>query len=619
MKKATKFLFALAVCFAIPAAPAFADGATSTVPVHLEIETATTTIFNGAVDAAPCPESPGSATTTLNGFCLFDDAGVPVDTTWYSWGVLINSIGGDSMAGHYWGFFVNGDYSQVGVSDYLLQPNGDILWALGIQPLKVSVSTTSPAVGDTVTVTVTGFDDVNTYSFAPVAGAALEGLATTTDADGVAAFVATSTDPVSFTVSANGFLTSAPITITAVAAPAAPPTPPASGGGSGGGIVSHYQLNAGNALAYLAGAQHADGSFDAPFLSDWAALAFASADAGPAKDSLRNYMLTAAPALSSVTDYERHAMALEALGINPYSGTGTDYIQPIVNAFDGTQVGDASLDNDDIFALFPLLSAGYGTGDGIIQKTVAFILSRQGADGSWNGSVDVTAAAVQALAQANSLPDVPAAMTKAENYLHAQQKSDGGFGNSFSTSWALQAIAALGESAGAWGAYTFTPQDYLAAVQQSDGGVEPTSSTAQTRVWATEYAIPASLGKAWPALLQSFSRPAPSSTGGNSTVVVPLPASATSTLPVATSTPAIATSTPPGEVLGTSTPILSPPVQSTTTAATPTAHRIKTKIKTTLPSAAVALQPAAATNAPAGNFFSTLWSSLVSFIIHLLY
>ena len=63
----------------------------------------------------------------------------------------------------------------------------------------------------------------------------------------------------------------------------------------------------------------------------------------------------------SVTDYERHAMALMTLGINPYNGTSVNYIQKIVDSFDGNQIGDPSLINDDVFAIFPLVKSGYSS------------------------------------------------------------------------------------------------------------------------------------------------------------------------------------------------------------------------------------------------------------------
>ncbi|MBI4065912.1 hypothetical protein HY412_01835 [Candidatus Kaiserbacteria bacterium] len=361
------------------------------------------------------------------------------------------------------------------------------------------------------------------------------------------------------------------------------PPPPSSGGASSGGIPNS-QLNVTDALAYLASKQREDGSFGSPFLSDWVALAFAAADTRDAKTKLVEYMRTTAPTLSSVTDYERHAMALLALGIDPYSGTSVDYITPIVQAFDGRQIGDASLDNDDIFALFPLLHAGYRAGDTIIQKTTEFILSRQGQNGSWDGSADMTAAAIQALVQVRMLPDVSLSLIRAEGYLRGERPDD----NSFSTSWVRQAISALSWTPSDWMPNFFTKDDRLAELQQSDGGVEPELSDTQTRVWATAYAIPAALGKSWPMLLQSFSKPTTISTSS----AIQITQATTTSTTTATTT---ATTTSLAQIARNTNPKIKTPITATTT-----------------------LQLASVASAPASGFFTHLWSVIASFFINLL-
>ena len=379
---------------------------------------------------------------------------------------------------------------------------------------------------------------------------------------------------------------------------------PAPSGGGGGGI-SHTSFNVSAALSYLSSKQNPDGSFASSMLTDWAALAFAASDPGTAKTNLKNYLLTASPSLSAVTDYERHALALMALGINPYSGTPTDYISPIVSAFDGTQIGNASLDNDDIFALFPLLRAGYTSSDDIIQKTVAFIIAAQQSNGSWDASPDVTAAAVQALSPVASLPGVSAALTNAKSYLHTQQQNNGGFGsgqgNSFSTSWALQAIAAFGEQQSAWAPIGYYPTDYLGGLQQSDGGVEPRSTDAQTRIWATEYAIPGALGKTWDSLLTSFAKPAAAGSGGNVATAVATSTSATSTVLIATSTPQTATTTPLTATSTLPTATSTTPIATTTVPITqPTTQTpVVARATSVTPAPAPSISPAAATTSDA--------------------
>ena len=47
-------------------------------------------------------------------------------------------------------------------------------------------------------------------------------------------------------------------------------------------------------------------------------------------------------------------MALMSLGLDPYNTNGENYINKIISGFDRKQFGDASVDNDDIFALITL-------------------------------------------------------------------------------------------------------------------------------------------------------------------------------------------------------------------------------------------------------------------------
>ena len=186
-------------------------------------------------------------------------------------------------------------------------------------------------------------------------------------------------------------------------------------------------------------------------------------------------------------------MALQALGIDPYQGTKTNYIAQILKEFDGEQFGDANLVNDDIFALMVLSKAGYHPWDEVIQKTAIFILSWQKENGSWD-SVDLTAAAVQALKLANTGEE---ALLKARAYLLGKQEQPESFGNVYATSWALQALAALKEPFNA---------SLLASYQALDGGSQEGESI-ENRIWATSYAIPAALGKDWGKVLVAFAKP----------------------------------------------------------------------------------------------------------------
>lgn len=629
-----KFLFVL--LFAATPTFAFAE-ATSTATIT--IRDGTITAFTGTVELAtsttlPVDIAPTNSTTTVTvpansllATLIALDATTTdfniTDLAYFSSfnSFLINCIeipDASTTDCFNWTYAVNGAFPQVGVDHQTLH-DADVVYLFFGPPRQTVLSTTTAVIDESFTATAQQYD-LQSGSYVGAQGLTIgvgtsnpdfsftELATSTSGANGEAIFTLNTTGAFAVGIQEDFYFPTASITVTdapATTTETTPEPPPVqSSGGGGGGSISHYQLNIPAALAYLASKQHADGSFDAPFLTDWASLAFAAQDPGVAKTSLQNYLVSAPLALSSVTDYERHATALLALGINPYSGTSVDYITPIVNAFDGTQIGDVSLDNDDIFALFPLLHAGYNTSDSLIQKTVTFILSRQETSGAWDASVDITAAAIQALTEVDSLLEVSAAIERAKAYLHSQQNPDGGWGNSFSTSWALQAIAALNESPTNWAPSGYNPNDYLAGLQQSDGGIEPTTETSQTRVWATEYAIPASLGKTWASLLQSFPMPVSGSVSDSSDAPAVSTDVATSTPLVATSTPATATSTAPALSI----------TQSTTTVSTTPSRVIKPKIKTLSKTpASTTPQLAAVVSAPASGFFNHLWDTIASF------
>src|SRR3989344_5347325 len=442
----------------------------------------------------------------------------------------------------------NNLYAQVGMDKYVVDDGDAVYVFFRSDPLvQLELSDNEVEVGESFTVTAQTFNPA-TGIFGPAAGQILGAVQTdeffnttefatsTANGAGTATLSVSTAGDYDVGMKEVGYYPTLALSVIE-------PVEESSGGGGGTTNTTTPQFSVPRALAYLSALQATDGSIANPLVSDWAALAFAASDPGIAKSKLRNYLLASSATPSSVTDYERRAMALMALGINPYNGTSRDYITPIVNAFDGTQIGSASLVNDDVFAIFPLLRAGYSTSDTIIQKTAAFIVSKQLSNGSWENSVDFTAATVQALAELTSQPGVSDALTNAKSYLHTQQQTNGGFGNNFSTSWTLQAIAGFGESDSSWTVNGKTGLDLLATLQQADGGVDLTSVSAENRMWATTYAIPAALGKTWISLLSDFSKPTAPSVIPE-VVATTTPAVATTTLAIASSTPPIATSTP---------------------------------------------------------------------------
>ncbi|MBV9159663.1 MAG: DUF4430 domain-containing protein [Candidatus Kaiserbacteria bacterium] len=614
-------LGSLVLCFLLTGV-AFADDATSTPDaatstpiapdtVTLTIRDGSNTAFSGTADLPATTSADASITPTSGGSAVsvparsllavlssLDSSSSAFDITDLSYfssfnSFLINCIAVPSGATpdcFDWTYAVNGAFPQVG-ADHTTLNNGDVIYVFFGPQRKAVLASSTVESGTPFTVTAESYD-LASGNYVPLPGVTL-GVGTSNpdfSFTELATGVADQNGETILTVNATGtyqvgikedfYFPNTPLTVTdhaSVATSTASSTPVGASSGSGGGIFKPV-FNVAAALQFLASAQNADGSFADDRLTDWAALTFAAGDPGAAKTKLHSYIASASPALSSPTDFERHAMALEALGINPYTGGDKDYIAPIVAAFDGTKINGAPV-NGDIFALFPLMHAGYSANDAVIQKLTAYIVAQQAANGSWMDP-DTTSAGIQALSLVRSQPGVSDALNKASTYLHNQQKSDGGFsvdGTSFSTSWAAQAIAALGD--GNWNVNGNGTGDALAAGQQSDGGMENTSGAQATRVWATEYAVPGALGRTWDSLLASFTQPAGGNSAPNSTTYAEASSTAASTITIATTTPIVATSTP---VLATSTPptATSTPVEvitivPTTTAPAPKPHSIK--------------------------------------------
>ena len=426
-----------------------------------------------------------------------------------------------------WQYAVGDAYPSVGMDQFTLH-DGDNLFIYFGSPRRTTLSTSTILAGESVTATAESYAPASD-SYAPAAGVTLGVtqanpddpytpfvIATSTaDAAGQAIFTLSATGTYAVGIADDYFYPSATLTVIDAAAkePESPESPSAeaprrSGGGGGSSAPAHAEVDIPATISFLSLNQNPDGSFATPLLTDWAAIAFAATpeyESGEMK--LHRYLTETSGGLSSLTDYERHAIALLALGVNPYTDTGVDYIAKILAHFDGTQFGDPALVNDDIFAIIPLTKAGYGVHDDVIAATTAFILSKQKSDGSWD-SVDLTAAAIQALSPIRSLPGVENSITNALSFLRTKQQTDGGFGNSFSTSWALQAISTQSNDATAWQPAGKNPEDYLASLQSSDGGIESPSTDARTRTWASAYAIPAALRKPWHMILREFPRPA---------------------------------------------------------------------------------------------------------------
>ncbi len=300
-------------------------------------------------------------------------------------------------------------------------------------------------------------------------------------------------------------------------------TPPAqvsggSVGGNGGGLLiqnpipvteevqtEKVKFNSKKAFEFIISQQEENGSFGEDLYTDWVALALASGNHQDQTIKLIKYFGESKTTGNLLTDYERHSMALMALGLNPYSVNGENYIGKIIDSFDGKQFGDINEDNDDIFALIVLQNAGYVKDEDIIKDTIAYILSKQKENGSWDENVDMTGASMEALTFFSQDEGVKNALMRAKEFLKQNQKDTGGWGNVSSTAWAIEGILGLGEKPEDWIKSENIPLDYLALNQDTDGGMK--NGDIKSKLWETAYTVTALSGKTWNQIMQKFEKP----------------------------------------------------------------------------------------------------------------
>lgn len=426
---------------------------------------------------------------------------------------IVNCIEADTFenACGQWQYVINGEYPFTGIDKYVLE-DGDSIYLYFGSPRRVTLSDSEVLANEEFTATAESYDP-QTNNYSPLSGYTIgvtqpnpatpwsptELLKKGVDENGQAIFSLSATGTYDIGLQEDFYYPSTSLNVVEQGEE--------DSGGTAGESPTNDTFDTEAAFAFLTGLQNTDGSFDSELATDWGAFAFMSGGApSAAKAALKEFLKTDSPRLSVVADYERHAMALMAFNINPYTGGPEDYISPIVAEFDGEQIGDSGLVNDDVFALFPLLNAGYDKDDEIIKKTVEFILSEQQSGGAWESSVDMTAAAIQALSLVRSLPGVPEALTEAEGYLRGKQQGDAGFENAFSTSWVLMAIDALGDSPSDWSVGGETPKTFLASLQEEDGGLITSPDDSDTRAWALAYVIPAMKGETWSSMLHDFKK-----------------------------------------------------------------------------------------------------------------
>jgi len=425
--------------------------------VHLDIETDTGSIYNQNISVQPC-DSENTGTMETTAYCALSQSGIASDWS----GLWVNSING----------IVNN------------ANNNGVYWMW-----LVNLNTNNP------------YSDFTCHQDAPYGCSAKQYILNPNDN---ILFYYNINPPTPTTAPASGggpLLTSADIPPIATLAPIIKPI-----------------FDTKKAFDFLIAQQKSDGSFGEDLYTDWVALALASGNYQDQVIKLVKYFGESKTTGTLLTDYERHAIALMALGLNPYNTNGENYIEKIIAGFDGKQFGNISEDNDDIFALIVLQNAGYAQNEKMINDDINFILSRQKENGSWDESVDMTGASIEALSAFSPVPGIGESLERAKEFLKQNQKDNGSWNNNASsTAWALEGILALNEKPEDWiparhasqgdagGKSENTPLDYFATRQDTDGGIRDDNS--KNKIWETAYVASALSGKTWNQIMQKFEKP----------------------------------------------------------------------------------------------------------------
>ncbi len=219
---------------------------------------------------------------------------------------------------------------------------------------------------------------------------------------------------------------------------------------------------------------------------------------------------------NSANDYSSAILAITAINQDPKTFGGSDYVAKLESFWDGTQLGDASLLNDDIFSLLALISAGEPASSPIVTGIKNYIISKQNSDGGWGWSPsagsdsNMASAAIMALISAGVFNTDPV-IHNAVEFLKTMQNQDGGFlydasgservSDAASDSWAVSAIYAVSQNPLQWTKGNANPITNLKSLQDtSKGFFHHQNGDQETFFTATEtaYAVLALEGKFFP-------------------------------------------------------------------------------------------------------------------------
>lgn len=273
----------------------------------------------------------------------------------------------------------------------------------------------------------------------------------------------------------------------------------------------------GPTIAYLRGAQNADGGFgpapgqaSSELFSGWAGLGLAAAGDNPLAVTRGSHGLIgyvkASPA-PDVGSLERTILLVRAAGLSATSFAGHNLVAMLRGHIraNGSVSGQVNLTS---FAVLALRAAGVDPG----RRTLAWMVRQQDSDGGFSfaaaggqSDVDDTGATLEALARDPGAPAVRARAV-AVTYLRRHQNRDGGFpsapgqeSNAQSTAWAVQGLDAAGaDPAALHRGGAPSPLDYLRSLIAPDGSLRYERGTVQTPVWVTGEGLMALEGRPLP-------------------------------------------------------------------------------------------------------------------------
>ncbi|MAF80179.1 hypothetical protein CL629_03820 [bacterium] len=216
-------------------------------------------------------------------------------------------------------------------------------------------------------------------------------------------------------------------------------------------------------------------------------------------------------------DFEAPILAISAKGEDPRTFPNINLVEELKSYHIDSQIGDASLVNDDIFGVLALTAAGEDVSDEIIEDAKTFILNNQKEDGSWSYGVDsesgdtnTTSAGIMALIAVGTSKG-STEIQNALDYLREAQNEDAGFpydpqstwgtnSDASSDAWVISALYSAEEDISSWAKDGITPIDHLESLQTTEGYFENQTGAGETSFTPTEtaYALVALLNKSYP-------------------------------------------------------------------------------------------------------------------------